>query len=87
MDPGSTLIDAQVGAEGQKSGLLGWMGGTMGRALSCLHSRSCGAHRRMLDGGRMQGLRVIPSSLKTHQTHQYNYRCKLGNLSRTGDGQ
>lgn len=87
MDPGSTLIVAQVGAEGQKSGPLGWMGGTMGRTLSCLYSRSCGAHRRMLDGGRMQRLRVSSSSLKTHQTHQYNYRCKLGNLSRTSNGQ
>lgn len=46
LDPGSTLNDAQVGAEGQKFGPLEWVASTP-PAEAGVHSGSSGAHGNM----------------------------------------
>ena len=75
LDPGSTLISGQVGAEGQKSGPLGWVGSTMDPCMPSPRQESILGHVEPMGEcvrwGRDAGFGGGPLLLKDPQ---YNYR-------------
>ena len=86
-DSGSPLISGQVGAEGPKSGVLGWVGSTLDPLMPSLRQNpfwvTWSPWEKVLNGGGMQGLGGGPLLLRDPR---YITDDKWGNVTRIGFG-